>query len=91
MWNFLEGTKREKKTDLLIDRLSSKEQGLYFMFRSARKLQTFNKCLSIAPRNMNVMFVRFSGTNGPKDSVFSFSHGACIVAVCFSLIASLYG
>lgn len=61
---------REQKIDLLIDSLVSKEQRLYFMFHSARKLQTFNRRISVAPRDRNVLFVRLSGTNGPKDSVF---------------------
>lgn len=60
------------------------------MFCSAGRLWTFNRCFSIASRNTNVTFVSFSETNGPKDSVFSFSHGAYIVAIC-SLIASQYG
>lgn len=32
--------------------------------------------------------VDFQETNGPKDSVFSFSYGACIVVVCSSLTVS---
>lgn len=40
------------------------------MFHSAKKLKTFNRCFSVAPRNTNVMFVRFSRMNGPKDCVF---------------------
>ena len=52
------------------------------MFHSARGLQTFNGCFSIASRNTNVTFVRCLRTNGPKDFFFFFNpscvHSGCL-------------
>lgn len=63
MWNFQGEAERER--DQLIDLQRARN-----IFHSARKLKIFDRCCLVAPRNANVMFVRFSGTNGPKDCVF---------------------